>query len=44
MDVRIAYLILCHNDTIHINRLVRRLVSDRPENAVFIHVDKKAKI
>ena len=44
MDLRIAYLILCHNDAVHIGRLARRLVSGMSGNAVFIHVDKKANI
>ena len=42
--MRIAYLVLCHNDAAHIGRLARRLVSSASENAVFIHVDKKSGI
>lgn len=42
--MRIAYLVLCHDDPAHIGRLARRLVFSACENAVFIHVDKKSRI
>lgn len=37
--MKIAYLILAHNNAKALNRLVEKLVDD--ENEVFIHVDKK---
>lgn len=40
-ELRIAYLILCHQDPKHIGRLARRLSSYAD---VFIHVDKKMDI
>jgi hypothetical protein len=42
--MRIAYLVLCHDDACHIGRLARRLVFATSENAVFIHVDRKSNI
>lgn len=38
--LRIAYLILCHNDPQHIFRLCNRL-TEETNNDVFIHIDKK---
>lgn len=42
--MRIAYLVLCHADPSHIERLSRKLTSDNTHSYVFIHVDAKADI
>jgi Core-2/I-Branching enzyme len=42
--MRIAYLILCHDDAGHIGRLARRLVFATSKNSIFIHVDRKSKV
>jgi hypothetical protein len=40
--MKIAYLILAHNNPGHLSRLTRALTAQN--NAVFIHIDKKADI
>ena len=41
--MRIAYLILCHTDPKHIERLAEKLTKGT-NNEVFVHVDKKSDI
>jgi hypothetical protein len=40
--VKIAYLLSCHLDPVHIARLCLKLTADDPDCAVFVHVDGKS--
>ena len=42
MDKHIAFLILCHTDALHVQRLVRRLAGLGDDCEVFVHVDAKS--
>lgn len=41
-DLKIAYLILCHSDPSHVERLARRLTDGPAGDRVFVHIDAKS--